>query len=179
MPIARLSVYVFSALLVMTTFSSVSSAQLRNRQHVLRWMGQGFGDGYHQCNPGPNSDYYNPYSAHNSWLHSQFTPANTQVSNHPVFPIQQDRYLIEYPQQQENDGQFRAIEVDDRAYDPAINHPTNYPSSKNSGVPNQSFRPNRILPTEQVFKRGFLRSELRSTAPQSSRASKLLNSVSR
>jgi hypothetical protein len=37
-------------------------------------MGQGFGDGYHQCNRGPVSDYYNPYSAHNSVLQSSTYP---------------------------------------------------------------------------------------------------------
>ena len=41
------------------------------RQFVGRWLGQGVGDGYHRCNPGYDSSYYNPYSAHNSTLVSQ------------------------------------------------------------------------------------------------------------
>lgn len=74
MPVARVFGFCLAGLLVVTVFSSVGAAQVRKRQPVLRWMGQGFGDGYHQCNRGPNSDYYNPYSTHNSLLHSDLYP---------------------------------------------------------------------------------------------------------
>ena len=80
MPLTRFFGFVLSGLLVITVFSSVSSAQLRNRQPVLRWLGQGFGDGYHQCHRGPNTDYYNPYSAHNSLLQSH---ANSYLIHDP------------------------------------------------------------------------------------------------
>lgn len=51
--------------LMATVFSSDCSAQLHR---PMRWLGQGFSDGYHRCNPGPNSDYYDPYTVHNSLL---------------------------------------------------------------------------------------------------------------
>jgi hypothetical protein len=35
---------------------------------VDRWLGVGYSQGYHWRNPGPNSDYYSPYSD----LHSEF-----------------------------------------------------------------------------------------------------------
>ncbi len=58
--------------------SSPVSAQWRGirspAQMVLRNLGHGFGPGYHSRTPGPNSDYYNPYSAHNSMLISQMGP---------------------------------------------------------------------------------------------------------
>lgn len=65
-----------SAVLVTTALSSVSSAQwlrsgLKGQRRPLRVLGHGYSAGYHWRNPGPNSDYYNPYSAHNSQLTSQ------------------------------------------------------------------------------------------------------------
>lgn len=42
-----------------------------NRRQPLRWLGQGFSDGYHRKNPGYDTSYYNPYSSHNSNLISQ------------------------------------------------------------------------------------------------------------
>jgi hypothetical protein len=64
-----------AAVLLTTAFSSVSSAQwrrsgLRGQKRPLRVLGHGYSAGYHWRNPGPNSDYYNPYSAHNSQLTS-------------------------------------------------------------------------------------------------------------
>lgn len=55
-------------LLFFTVLSSVSSAQMLR---PLRWLGQGYGDGFNRCNPRTNSDYYNPYSVHNSTLISR------------------------------------------------------------------------------------------------------------
>ncbi len=37
----------------------------------MRWAGHGIGPGYHWRNPGPNTDYYNPWTMHNSHLISQ------------------------------------------------------------------------------------------------------------
>lgn len=71
---------IFCLVMVVTVFSSVSSAQFRTGP--LRWLGDGFSDGYHRCNPGPNSDYYNPYSAHNSLLISQSPNAINQLPPH-------------------------------------------------------------------------------------------------
>ena len=65
------------AFLVTAVFAipSASEAQhLRSRQPLqagFRWLGQGWSAGYHHNNPGPNTDYYNPYTAHNSYLISQ------------------------------------------------------------------------------------------------------------
>ena len=42
-----------------------------NRRRPLRWLGQGYSDGYHRHNPGHDTSYYNPYTAHNSNLVSQ------------------------------------------------------------------------------------------------------------
>ena len=42
-----------------------------NRRRPLRWLGQGYSDGYHRHNPGHDTSYYNPYTAHNSALVSQ------------------------------------------------------------------------------------------------------------
>ena len=42
-----------------------------NRRRPLRWLGQGYSDGYHRHNPGHDTSYYNPYTAHNSTLVSQ------------------------------------------------------------------------------------------------------------
>lgn len=81
MPLTRIIGFGLSLVIVVTVFSSVGSAQIKR---PLRWLGQGFSDGYHQCNPGPNSDYYNPYSEHNSYLHYQQqhpSPAYSGSSN--------------------------------------------------------------------------------------------------
>lgn len=64
-----------SAVLLTTALSSVSSAQwlrsgLKGQRRPLRVLGHGYSAGYHWRNPGPDSDYYNPYSAHNSLLTS-------------------------------------------------------------------------------------------------------------
>lgn len=39
---------------------------LRPDQGTARFLGLGYGHGYHKANPGTNSDYYNPYSPENS-----------------------------------------------------------------------------------------------------------------
>lgn len=71
MAIKSLLSSVVIAVLAVTFFPATSSAQHRPHHRHLRWLGQGFGDGYNRCNPGLNSDYYNPYSAHNTFLVSQ------------------------------------------------------------------------------------------------------------
>ena len=68
-----------AATLLVTSLTSTSSAQWRGLrqpgQKVLRVLGAGYGPGYHWRTPGPNSDYYNPYSAHNSLLISEPGPS--------------------------------------------------------------------------------------------------------
>lgn len=52
-----------------------SDAQLRIFDQVVqrpfRALGHGTGPGYHRCNPGPDTGYYNPWSQKNSFLISQ------------------------------------------------------------------------------------------------------------
>jgi len=63
-------VAIFGSLLI----ESESQAQLFSRragQEIGRFLGLGYGNGYHCRTPGPQADYYNPYSAHNSYLVSR------------------------------------------------------------------------------------------------------------
>lgn len=62
-------------------FSPNSHCQAQHRrfvpgQELGRFLGFGHGAGYHCSNPGQNTDYYNPYSAHNSLLISANEPYN-------------------------------------------------------------------------------------------------------
>lgn len=83
--LSRFICFAAALVAVATLFPSESSAQLRR---PLRWLGEGYSDGYHRCNPGPNSDYYNPYNAHNSYL----------ISKDPRFqqPVQPQNQQIRY-----------------------------------------------------------------------------------
>jgi len=63
-------VAIFSCVLT----ESESQAQILRRplgQELGRFLGLGYGNGYHCRTPGPQADYYNPYSAHNSYLVSR------------------------------------------------------------------------------------------------------------
>ena len=70
MPHSRIIGFVLAVAMV-TLMTTHSLAQIRPAQRVLRLIGQGYGDGYNLCAPAANSNYYNPYSAHNSFLVSQ------------------------------------------------------------------------------------------------------------
>jgi hypothetical protein len=62
----------FALLIVITLMPSTSQAQrFQPVKGPFRWLGHGYSDGYNSCSPMTNSDYYNPYSAHNSMLISQ------------------------------------------------------------------------------------------------------------
>ncbi len=84
----------FLVALVATCLSfelSISEGQnLRSRQPLqygFRWLGHGWSAGYHHRDPGPNTDYYNPYTAHNSMLISKqpgYQSAHHQYYNHPI-----------------------------------------------------------------------------------------------
>ena len=72
MSLKKVSLVALAVFIICGSF--VTSCQAQNtfrRQRGLRWLGQGFGDGYHRQNPGYDTSYYNPYSAHNSLLLSQ------------------------------------------------------------------------------------------------------------
>jgi hypothetical protein len=71
---------------------TVDAQNLRSRQPLqlgFRWLGQGWSAGYHHQNPGPNTDYYNPYTAHNSMLISRMPGYQTghgQYGHHSGLP---------------------------------------------------------------------------------------------
>ena len=90
---------VLSLVIVSISFVAEASAQNRLGHRPLRWLGQGFGDGYHRCNPGYDSSHYNPYSAHNTFLYSQ-TPqyrALTGTQNYAMSPNQDLRFRVGVP----------------------------------------------------------------------------------
>jgi len=92
MGLAKLTKFALVAIVTISSFSSFASAQ--PIQQPLRWLGQGFSAGYHRCNPGPDTSYYNPWSAHNSMLISKlpqfqnqkFQPLGTSdLSSRPIY----------------------------------------------------------------------------------------------
>jgi len=67
----------FVAIFGSVLIESESQAQLfvgPRIQEINRFLGVGWGNGYHCRTPGPQTDYYNPYSAHNSYLVSRNQP---------------------------------------------------------------------------------------------------------
>lgn len=54
-----------------TTEAQIWHAPARAVQAPLRYLGHGNGHGYHHCNPGPDSSYYNPWTEKNSFLISK------------------------------------------------------------------------------------------------------------
>ena len=98
---SRKSVFITTLSMMIVTVSFVAEASAQNRfgHRPLRWLGQGFGDGYHRCNPGYDSSHYNPYSAHNSFLYSQ-TPqykAITGTQNYAMSATQDLRFRVGVP----------------------------------------------------------------------------------
>ena len=82
MSFKKISLVTLVGLVVCGSFALPCQAQNTfRRQRALRWLGQGFGDGYHRQNPGYDTSYYNPYSAHNSRLISQ---SPEYMAIHPV-----------------------------------------------------------------------------------------------
>jgi len=72
MSLKKILLVALATLVVCGGFALPCQAQNTFRRHrPLRWLGQGFSDGYHRQNPGYDTSYYNPYSAHNSNLISQ------------------------------------------------------------------------------------------------------------
>lgn len=64
----------FVAIIGSSLIESEAQAQRFRRppgQEIGRFLGLGYGNGYHCRTPGPHTDYYNPYSAHNSYLISR------------------------------------------------------------------------------------------------------------
>ncbi len=76
---ALLFAFSLTAILGCLIVESESHAQhFRRRppgQELGRFLGLGYGNGYHCRTPGPQTDYYNPYSAMNSHLVSRYQDA--------------------------------------------------------------------------------------------------------
>jgi len=92
MGFAKLTKFALVAIVTTSFLSTFASAQ--PIQKPLRWLGQGYSAGYHRCNPGPDTSYYNPWNAHNSMLISnlpQFQNQNFQsfdtsnLSGRPIY----------------------------------------------------------------------------------------------
>ena len=72
MSLKKISLVALATLVICSGFALPCHAQNTFKRHrPLRWLGQGFSDGYHRHNPGYDTSYYNPYSAHNSNLISR------------------------------------------------------------------------------------------------------------
>ena len=60
---------------LLVTAASTANAQYRAPFNVVprinRALGHWNGFGYHTCNPGPDSSYYNPWTVKNSYLISR------------------------------------------------------------------------------------------------------------
>ena len=78
-----------STLLMILIFAALASVPVATQAQtdrrpafaLFRWLGNGYSDGYHTRNPGPDSSYYNPYSLHNS--NRVFLP----TEGSPVLPL--------------------------------------------------------------------------------------------
>jgi hypothetical protein len=84
------AVVVFAALSM-----APSQCQAQRRRFVLgqeigRYLGAGTGAGYHCANPGQSTDYYNPYSDHNSMLISANQPYGDTGQRYPSFGFNND-----------------------------------------------------------------------------------------
>lgn len=71
MSLQKILVVVFAVIALSAAAEECQAQNSFKRHRPLRWLGQGFSDGYQRCNPGHDTSYYNPYSAHNSHLVSQ------------------------------------------------------------------------------------------------------------
>lgn len=75
---------ILPVIMVVTVLSSTSFGQ---KTRYMRWVGHGISDGYHVGTPGPNSDYYNPYTKHNSDLlirSAKHSPVQTKNQRFPA-----------------------------------------------------------------------------------------------
>jgi hypothetical protein len=86
----RSTIVVFLAAAITSIASSNCEAQIRSPhrlgRRVMQWGGHGWGPGYHYCNPGPNTDYYQPWTAHNSYLLSE-QPGHSGANPRPGYGI--------------------------------------------------------------------------------------------
>ena len=73
-------------LLMFVVFESEVNAQLRPIHRAGRFLGLGWGNGFHTRTPGPVVDHYNPYSVTNSYfLHRQHRSGLPRQANPGYF----------------------------------------------------------------------------------------------
>ncbi len=155
-----------SAVLLTTAFSSESSAQwrrsgLQGQKRPLRVLGHGYSSGYHWRNPGPNSDYYNPYSAQNSVLMSQaeaygFFPSEGQPRYSPT-----GEPNFETIPGQPIEGNFQESAPIDPSNNSSASEPINsdgasYYQNNNSFRPSPKVSPNDFVPASHSTPRRLI-----------------------
>lgn len=80
----------FATAIAICSLAAECQAQVDHRPafRLFRWMGQGYSSGYHECNPGPDTSYYSPYSRANTpWTANPWKPTMRQA------PARLDRYI--------------------------------------------------------------------------------------
>lgn len=78
-----LLITLFSLALVQDAAAQWYPYGARPVRSVDRWLGIGYSAGYHTRNPGPDADYYQPYSDLNTGLQS-WLPAESEVEPTPA-----------------------------------------------------------------------------------------------
>ncbi len=157
MLIRSLSITIVAVLLSTTLLASDSSAQWRGARQIgqrgLRVMGHGYSAGYHWKNPGHDSSYYNPYSAHNSnlvtqpWrnqghLYEGFDPSYgiphfeyVPASPHEVHDIAPVSNGIQAAPVQKKDDES-ALEIQSEKNDSSSDRSSFFPSNRRSATSN-------------------------------------------
>ena len=87
---SRIATLTIAVVLFAVLSSLASDCQAQRRrfvpgQELGRFLGIGHGAGYHCANPGQNTDYYNPYSAHNSMLTASSYPEQGYIGGYSSF----------------------------------------------------------------------------------------------
>ncbi len=87
---SRIATLTIAVVLFAVLSSLTSDCQAQRRrfvpgQELGRFLGIGHGAGYHCANAGQNTDYYNPYSAHNSMLTFSSYPDNGYIGGYSSF----------------------------------------------------------------------------------------------
>ena len=84
-PSLTLAVALFAVLSSLTSECQAQQRRFVPFQEINRFLGVFQGAGYHCANPGQNTDYYNPYSAHNSRLVYPNEPARGVGQGYMLF----------------------------------------------------------------------------------------------
>jgi hypothetical protein len=132
-----------------TSLAQWAPAGFRPIRSVDRWLGIGWSGGYHWRNPGPNSDYYNPYNDQNSmsigntsaqnWRGTNFTPNSFRDDFATIEPVS-NQTTLEFnnlaPEGTWHEPEFQ---------DPGLTHPENPAAQSNPELGNaRSIFENRV-----------------------------------